>query len=60
MPGKERAGGSENRKQSRTQGDKQYPGLAAMMSRVFDILMQVLGWDFHLFRHSDLGGLLAK
>jgi hypothetical protein len=27
---------------------------------VFDILMQVLGWDFHLFRHSDLGGLLAK
>jgi hypothetical protein len=56
MPGKERAGGSENRKQSRTQGDKQYPGLAAMMSRVFDILMQMLGWDFHIFRQSDLTG----
>jgi hypothetical protein len=27
-----------------------------MMSRVFDILMQMLGWDFHIFRQSDLTG----
>jgi hypothetical protein len=52
MPGKKRAGGSENCKQSRAQGDKYYPGLTAMMGSMFDVLMQRLGWDLHLFGNT--------
>jgi hypothetical protein len=60
MSGQERTGGSENCEQSGAQGDKYYPGLAAVMGRMFDILMQMLGWDFHFFRHSDLSGFFEN